>query len=373
MTMQSSATLSSTPMMNSPSPGIHTAVERVDACDFREQVIALFEGSGNSQFAQRFDWYYRDRGQQSPISWILRDKIGRVTGLCSVTLRDLQFGTTKLRAGIAGNLVMDRSLGAYLGPFSLVHAMKSLVTDGEIDILLGIPNELAQPVFSRVGFSVIGGWTTYVQISKSRDLLKFYFGRPGKIVSPLVDLGAATVRSLSHWRQNKLSHFRVRDLSEMELRQVRFEEWPYLWHRFQSSVTSEYLIWRFLRDPLQKFSIVAIVSAKNDVCGYLVLRQSPGRIWIADCGVDHRRLSETAALLCFCRDRRALNCTVWVPTLGAGELSQQLSGCGFAKVPAAMGGYPDFSLVAYWRPDHPLASSFVQSTRWHLFPGFNDV
>ena len=373
MTIQSSVAPSLSPIVTPPSPRAHSAVERIDAREFREQIVGLFEGSGNSQFARQFDWYYRNRGQQPPLSWVLLDKNRRVAGLCSVTLRSLQFGNTRLNAGIAGNLVVDRSLGAYLGPFSLVNAMKAMVTDGEIDILLGIPNESAQPIFSRVGFHVIDRWTTQLHIHKSKELLKFYFGGPGKLVSPLVDLGAATVRKISQWKQSQHSHFRVRDLSEQELRRVRFEEWPFLWHRFQNSVMSEYLIWRFLRDPVREFSVVAIVSSKNDVCGYVVLRRSPGRIWIADCGVDHRQLSETAAILCLCHDRRALNCTVWVPTLAAGELSRQLSECGFAKVPAAMGGYPDFPLVAYWRPDHPLASSFAQSKLWQLFPGFNDV
>ncbi len=358
---------------NSASPLIQRDIERVDARDFREEIIALFEGNRNSQFAQQFDWYYRDRGQQTPIAWLLRDRKRRIVGLCSVTLRTLRYGSTAVRAGVAGNLVMDRSCGAYLGPFSLVNAMKSLIADGEIDILLGIPNELAQPLFSRSGFHAIDRWTTHVQISKSRDLLNFYFGRPGKAASRLVDLGAAAKRSLSHWAQARCSCFRVVDLPELELHTVRFEEWPSLWHRFQNRVTSEYLAWRFLRFPVQEFSIVAIVTPQYEVCGYLVLRRSPGRIWIAECGVDHRRLSETDAILCFCHDPRALDSTVWIPTLSSGSLPQELSGCGFATMPHGMGGYPDFSLVAYWRPDHPLAGAFAQSTSWHLFSGFNDV
>jgi hypothetical protein len=355
------------------SPRSHVSAERVDAREYREQIIALFECNGNTQFAGRFDWYYRDRGQPTPITWLLLDSRGQIAGLCSVTLRDLQFGATALRAGIAGNLIIDRSLGAYLGPFALVNAMKSIVTEREIDILLGIPNELAQPVFSRLGFHSIDGWSTHVQISKSRELLNFYLGKSGKLISPLVDFGAAARRRFSQWRKKDDSHFRITTLSEQELQKVQFEEWPFLWHRFQNRATSEYLIWRFLREPFRQFSIAAIVAGNYQVCGYLVVCHSPGRIWIMDCGVDHRRLSEMVAILCFCRDHRARNCTVWIPTLRAGELSQQLSDSGFAKVPSSMGGYPDFSLVGYWRPDHPLASFFAQPSAWQLFSGFNDV
>src|SRR5579871_4721597 len=104
------------PAINLSASTIHRAVERVDAKDFREQIIRLFESNGNFQFAQRFDWYYRDRSQPAPISFVLRDKNLRVFGLCSVNLRDLRFGKIAVRAGVAGNLVVDRSIGAYLAP-----------------------------------------------------------------------------------------------------------------------------------------------------------------------------------------------------------------------------------------------------------------
>ncbi|HXY04541.1 MAG TPA: hypothetical protein VEI49_13295 [Terriglobales bacterium] len=351
----------------------HRGIERVDARDFRAEILPLFEANGKPFFADQFDWYYRDKGQQTPTSWVLRDSKGRILGLCSVTIRNLSFGTLHVRAGIAGNLVVDRTRGAYLGPFSLVNAMKCLVNDSEIDVLLGIPNDLACPVFSRLDFKIIDRWTTYVQIAKSRDLLSCHFGRPGIAASAIVDWAAAAMRGLSHWQQVKSSGLRVIELTETELARVRFEEWPSAWHRFQTVATSDYLKWHFLRSPMNDFTAVGIVSPKYEVLAYLVLRTSRGRIWIADCGADHRRLTETLAILCFCHDRRALAGTVWIPTLSSGAFAQQLASCGFAKMPTAMGAYPDFPLVGFWRPDHPLADAFSQPSSWHLFSGFNDV
>jgi len=374
--MHSSATINPRTEIASPLPAPcaqHVDIERVDARDSRAEIVSLFERNGNSQFARQFDWYYRDRGQETPLSWVLRDRKGRVSGLCSVTIRGLRFGTMAVRAGVAGNLLVGRGSGTYLGAFSLVRALKSLVNEKEIDILLGIPNQLAHPVFSRLGFTTIDHWTTYAQISESRDLLSFNFGLLGRVASPLVDLAAAARRGLSHWGQAAFSRFRAIELSESELNKVRFEDWPSPHRRFLSASTGEYLKWRFLRTPSQEYSMVALVSPKYEVCGYLVLRCSPGRIWVADCGVDHRQLTEAAAILCFCHDRRALGSTVWVPTLTSDVLSSELSFCGFTRMPAQWGGYPDFSLLAYWRPDHSLAAAFAEPTSWKLFSGFNDV
>jgi hypothetical protein len=278
-----------------------------------------------------------------------------------------------VRGGVAGNLLMNRDSGTYLGAFSLVNAMKSLVDEKQIDILLGIPNKLAYPIFSRLGFNTINRWTTYAQISASRDLLSFHFGLLGRLAGPLVDLAAAARRGLSHWRQADFSRFRVIELPESELSKVRFEDWPSPRHRFLSEATSEYLKWRFLLHPSQEYSIVGLVSPKYEVCGYLVLRCSPGRICVTDCGVDQRQLSEAGAILCFCHDRRALETTVWVTTLRSGALSAQLRYCGFVTMGASMGGSPNLPLAAYWLPTHPLANAFAEPSSWNLLPGFNDV
>jgi hypothetical protein len=348
-------------------------VTRIDARDFRAEIISLFEANGKTEFANQFDWYYRDYGQQTPISWALRDIKGRLLGLCSVTIRTMRFGTTPVSAGIAGNLLVDRGRGAYLGAFWLVNAIKSLVDDSEVDLLLGIPNELAQPVFARCGFSVIDRWATFVQVANSRDLLSFHFGRSGMLASRVIDWTAMAKRRLSHWHDAKNSGFRVIDLSENEVNRATLEHWASPSHELRVIASGEYLKWRFMRAPAQVFSVAAISSAEQEICGYLVVRNSRGRIWIVDLQADHRQLTELEAMLCFCSDRRALASTVWIPVLSSTRLSQGLATSGFIKIKPSVGGYPEFPFVGYWRTNHPLARAFGQPSSWHLLSGFNDV
>jgi len=347
-------------------------VARIDARDFRTEIISLFEANGRAEFVTQFDWYYRNNGQQTPISWALRDPKGRLMGLCSVTIRAMRFGGTLIRAGIAGNLLVDRSRGAYLAAFSLMNAIKSLVDTRELDVLLGIPNELAQPIFSRSGFTIIDRWATYVQIANSRHLLSFHFGRWGMLASRVIDSAAMAKRGLSHWRDKKNSSFRVIELSEKELSGVRFENWASPAEDLRLIPTGEYLKWRFMRAPAHAFSVLAILSY-GEVCAYLVIRSSRGCIWIADCGADHRQLTELEAMLCFCHDDRALASTVWIPVLSSASLGQRLGAAGLIKMKPIVGAYPNFPFVGYWRSDHPLALAFGQASSWHLLSGFNDV
>ncbi len=347
-------------------------VERGDARLHREEIIQLYERAGKTQFRSLFDWYYRSEGQQTPTSWMLRDRRGSICGLCSVTIRLLQFGNTMLRAGISGNLLVDRTNGMYHGALDLVRAMKSLVTDGEIDILLGIPNALAQPVFARVGFQEIGRWQTHACLHRSRDLLRSRFGVAGTLASPLVDFCAATRRAFAGWSHTPASRLNVREIAEDELGKIPFENWVRPGDRIEAHLAPDYLKWRYLRNPADRYALAGI-EASGELCGYLTLRRLPRRVWITDCAVDRHRISEADAILGFCRDHRLSGSTAWITHLRSSSLSTQLSSYGFIPVPPSAGGYPDYRLVGFWRPDHPLSETFSREDGWNLFPGCNDV
>lgn len=347
-------------------------VERGDIRPHREEVIQLYERSGKTHFRSLFDWYYRSEGQETPTSWLLRNRQGRICGLCSVTIRVLQAGSSTVRAGVSGNLLVDRSNGMYHGALALVRSMKSLVTDGEIDILLGIPNRLAQPVFDRVGFQEIGRWQTHACLHRSRDLLRSRFGVAGTLASPLVDLGAAAHRAIAGWLHVPASGLKVRDLSEDELGKIPLQNWS-TGDRIVAHLSPDYLKWRYLRNPADRYALAGIVATTGELCGYLAIRRLPQRVWITDCGVDRQAISEADAIQCFCRDHRLSATTVWITHLRSSPLSTQLSSHGFIPVPASAGGYPDYRLVGYWRLEHPLNETFSRADHWNLFPGCNDV
>lgn len=351
-----------------------TAIKRIDARDSKAEVVALFEGNGNTRFAQQFDWYYRDQGQELPASWVLRARNGTIRGLISVTVRTLRFGECQIRAGVAGNLIVDRAKGDYFAAFALVDAAKTLVKEKAIDVLLGIPNQLAEPIFSRRGFRTIDQWKTYAQVFSSGALLKACLGLRGRLASPIVDLASATFRALSKWKCAPDLEFSVIELSEDELLQLRPQDWQAPSAQFVVGASSDYLKWRFLRDPLSKQSIFGIVTPDQDLLGCLVLRRLPGRTVIVDCFIDHSRLSELAAILIVCRrDKQARDTSVWITPLRSTRLAADLGASGFLPVVPAMGGYPELRLMGYWLPDHPLADAFAQAPSWVLFPGFNDV
>ncbi len=346
-------------------------VERCDVTQHRNEIISLFQREGKAHFADRFSWYYRNQGQEMPTSWVLRNKKAKICGLCSVTIRTLRYGDSVVKAGVSGNLLVDRTSGLYLGAFSLVRAAMSLVTKGEIDILLGSPNRLAQPVFKRLEFRLIDMWETRAMIYRSLALLRARFGFIGTLISPVIDVGAIARRAFSRQSLAACDGFRLVNMRESELNELRIESWKVPSERFVVCASSDYLIWRFIRDPVTPCEIVAVFAQSGEPCAYLARRRAANRISVTDCAVDSRQISDATAIACLCRKQESQKSTVWVTTLRSSSLSHQLSSAGFVPIRASTGSTAP--LVGFWLPEHPLAAAFARPAAWSLFPGFNDV
>jgi hypothetical protein len=352
--------------------GSSLSIECVDARNYRNQIIELFESSGHLEFGAQFDWYYRERGQESPTTWLLRNRKSEICGLCSVTLRNLWYGNETLRAGVAGNLLVSRNSGIYHGAFALVRAMKSMVTSRQIDVLLGIPNDASRSIFERLGFQTIGRWVTHARITRSGALLRAQSEFPALLAAPVVDAYARVRRVLSAGERFRTPEFQVRELPEQELSCLLLKGWQHS-ARIALHSTSEYLKGRFLDHPGKHFRIYVLYAGDAEACAYCVARTSRGRAWIIEADADRRRISEDQAVRVFCRKLSHDAGTVWVTNLLSDPLCRSLSSAGLMTIPPSLGGYPDYPLIGFWRPEHAFANAFCQTDSWHLFPGFNDV
>lgn len=351
------------------------ALRRVDARDFRKEIIALYARNGNSIFESLFDWYYRDVGQNAPASWILASQNGGgIAGVCSVTTREFRFGEMTLMVGVLGNFLVDKDMRKYFGAVRLVKAAKSLVDSGEFDILLGLPNQLAQPLLLRLGFQHIDSLQTQAQVFRSSDALRYRFGPLGAFASPIVDSFSALRRLFSAWPRTVRMPLRILELSEDQLAHISTTSWSPPAETFVLQSSGAFLRSRFFQDPVKRYRGFAIVDAvAGDACGFLIAAAAAGRLHISACSTDSRRLSETEAILAFCSYQVARGSTVWVTTLQGSRLFEQLSRCGSYRVPGSFGGWSRTPLVGYWKTAHPLAEHFGRGRSWSLLVGFNDV
>jgi hypothetical protein len=349
-------------------------MERCDAREFRDEILALFNRNGQPLARQHFDWYYGHNGNSSVLSWVLRGPAERpITGVCSVVPRNLRFGDEVVRAGVVGDLMVDPDRRPF-GAVTLARAVQSLVLNGQLDILLAMPATVPpRRLALRMGFRTIAAWQTHVQIFRSRAALSARHGAAGAALSPLVDLMAGLRRQFSAFNEASTAGLELEELTPDQVTRLPVESWQALDGSFLADFSAAMLEAHFLRQPRENYRVIGIVHRQDkSVRGHLVVDCQRGRVIVCHCRTDLRKLSEADAIFTLGREGRRYGETIGVDTLRGSRLSSVLERSGFISLPPRFGG-SGHSLLGFWRPDHPLAQYFGLPARWNVFPGINDL
>lgn len=365
-------------MIAAPRTTSRVVLDRCDPRAFRDDLVALFERNGDTGiFPTLFDWYYRDYGEGPPISWLIRSqKSGLPVGICSVSPRELRWPPGRLRAGVLGNLLVDRDHRKTLAAIELVRAAQALVSRNELDVLLGTPkNERVRQLVLRLGFAPLGAWDTCALIFRSRALLKPRLRWVGTALSPLVDVWAASKRLYATGGRRNYAKYQVRELEQADIESLDVSSWCAPDCRFTGQPSPAFLRWRFVDAPVRRYRVLGLAEAPSStICGYVIVTSESRRIRVWDCRTDAARLSESTALLTVAQHGRGNGDILSVSVLAASPVCSDLQGLGFVRCPSFWGLSGESpQLVGYWSPDHPLAKELAKPENWNLFVGFNDV
>lgn len=177
--------------MNAVAPAPAYAVTPADPARDREAVLAVWRGNlgRDERMGAKFDWFYRGCPLGEPLTLLLRDATGAAVGVATAGPRILRAGGREIRAGVLVDLAVlpeHRTLGpALILQQALIDAAR-----GRFDLLYGLPNRRAVPVFKRVGYAPIGEMRRYARVLRHRDYLARRLPAPLAVVAaPLVDTG----------------------------------------------------------------------------------------------------------------------------------------------------------------------------------------
>lgn len=350
-------------------------LEQGDGHRLRHELAALFnrcKDKGSDRYRQVFDWYYRDNGGRTVRTWLLRAcGRGELVGACSVVPRTFLWSRQRLNIGVVGNFLVADEARRSFGALSLIRASLSMLSNGEVDILLGIPNANSAPVALRMGFRVLGKFARYVQVRRSRTRLHERLGWKGSCLSPVVNLWALSGRRFS--AASSAPHFDVIDLTRSAVLELPTADWTLPDQQFVQEASGEFLCWRFLDIPGESYRILGIMGAWcNAPCGCVVVKLEPGRVSVSHCQTDVRCLQPADAILNVWRHWHRDGDTFHVRPLGSSRLARDLPRLGFNRLPnfVQTGGR---HVVGAWRPDHPLANQLAEAKNWNLLPGFIDI
>ena len=288
-------------------------------------------------------------------------------GLCSVLPRTLTWRDVSLSVGLVGNLIVSKSHRSPFAAVSLIRAVRQLVVDGEIDLLLGVPVARAARVVVGLRFRQLGTWRTYTIVSRSARALRRRFGVAGVPAAPLVDALAWTYQRL---RRPAITPCRVDELSATELESASFDGWSSPADRICQRSSPSFLRWRFLDMPVHRYRVLGVYRAGTELNGYAVARVEGDTATIVDSGVNGRSLGQAECILAVVDALGSEAGVVSVRILDRTVLADELRHHGFvARRPDRERTY----LVALARDDGPAQDALAEVHRWNLFSGFNDV
>lgn len=129
--------------------------------------------------AAKFSWLYEQAPEKPEALFVLDAQAAgappRPVGTAGVGIRIIAAGDHRLRAGLLADLAVDREHRTVAPALRLVREVKTWAL-GELDLAYGFPNQHAQGVFKRVGYTALGAMTRYVRVLRHES----YLGRIGE-------------------------------------------------------------------------------------------------------------------------------------------------------------------------------------------------
>jgi hypothetical protein len=143
-------------------------VERVDPKTVASDLHRVWAENLNIEGgdpAFKHAWLYRDAPDPSPTVFLLRPEGNGapVVGTAGIGIRRIVVGDRELRAGLLGDLAVDRDHRSVLPALMLVREVKGWAM-AQLDLAYGFPNHAAEGVFKRVGYQKLGTIARYVRV-----------------------------------------------------------------------------------------------------------------------------------------------------------------------------------------------------------------
>lgn len=228
-------------------------------------------------------WYQGNLAGKATVLLAKHSDHDNLIGCFAVFPRRMSVNGESLRVGLAGDFLVHEEHRVLVPALKLVKGLVSIVKEGEFDFIYGFPNQNAEPVMRRAGFTRMGPRTRLVKIVRISGHLRKYrlYRYLDRLLSPLLDV-VVRLLAFETWYCFK-GDFICEEISGFD---KRFDElWMKSKARFQAlgERTLECLKWRFPERPNAEHSIFTISnSSGTELEGYIVYCLDENSIDIED-------------------------------------------------------------------------------------------
>ena len=345
----------------------YTIAAPATAADVKDDLLRLMQS--NFPWGHQAELWYRWGYEQSPyrpnVCWLVETEARERVGFTSLMPRRMKVGETVCDVGQAANLNVAAEHRNALAAVKLQRAVVSHVDQSEMALAFGITRN-AVAVLCRAGYRDLGGFSRWIKFFRTEHKLSRWIPWRGlrRAVASVVDL-SLRLRAAETYQRVPAGWQLLFDPPFDD----RFDE---LWQAASSNFgvaterTSEYLQWRFGRDPQQEYRTLAVQDSEGTLRGSVTYlfpepEVTPPMGVIVDL-LPADAVASQVLLGALCRHLRR-----------AGAVGMQMMYFGSPLIETALRRFQffrresEYRLLAYLPPNYrDRQSELLDPTRWHV-------
>ena len=345
----------------------YTIAAPVTAADVKGDLLRLMQQ--NFPWGHQADLWYHWGYEQTPfrpnVCWLVETEARERVGFTSLMPRRMKVGEQIHETGQAANLNVSAEHRNALAAVKLQRAVVSHVDQSEMALAFGITRN-AVAVLCRAGYRDLGGFSRWIKFFRTEHKLTRWIPWvwPRRVVASVVDCGLRV--------QASETYRRLPDGWQLLLDPPFDQRFDDLWRNASTNFTvatertSEYLRWRFGRDPQLQYRTLAVQDSEGRLRGSVIyLFPDPEASLPLATIVDLLPADADALpvlLTAFCRLLRR-----------EGAVGVQMLYFGSPMIEAALTRFQfyrresDYRLLAYLHPNYRnRQAELLDPTRWHV-------
>jgi hypothetical protein len=267
------------------------SIDHVEPADIRTDLLRLWWDNlpvTRESAEAKYQWTYLDAPLRPEGVFVLKAKqegedAARIVGTSGVGCRKFLVNGRELRAGLLGDLAVDRDHRTALPAIRLVRQARQTTLD-HFDLAYGYPNHAAEGVFLRCGYHKLGIMSRYATVLRYAPYVRRVFDVPvlPRVAGAGLDvlrMGLRVPRMVQAARRYHLEWLDDVDERFDALWQRARDEYPIIGQR-----DARFLRWRFLRHPSERFELVALAenTSGRPLRAYAVLHRQGRAAYLRD-------------------------------------------------------------------------------------------
>lgn len=259
------------------------SIVKADLINNKADILNLMCRNLGMHSEEWFTWKYLACPYGVARCWLIKDdNSGNFVGTAALFPRKKSLNNKNFYIGIAGDFAIDRNFRSFGLALKLQKHILAVFEKEGFDFVYGTPNNLAEGVLLKSGYTEIGTFTRYAKLLRTESVLKKYI----KLILVLKIASAVCDFLLNLVSRGKFIN--IADGDGIQVLAVSDRKTEGLFERIRNNFNlssikdSVFLRWRYQESLDKKYNILFIFSNKREIFGYLVYFERDKVYYIED-------------------------------------------------------------------------------------------